>query len=68
MDKKISELSKKEISDVCFKYVYYDCNSCPLIVEGYCYKGIIESLRKAKNRVVKLKKLLNSAKDQEVHI
>ena len=63
---KINELSKKEINEICLKYVFYDCNNCPLIVNGYCYKGIIESLRKAKNRVAKLKKLLESAKDKEV--
>ena len=65
---KISELSKKEINEICLRYVFYDCNNCPLIVDGYCYKGIIEHLRKAKNRVVKLKKLLDIAKDKEVKI
>lgn len=63
---KISELSKKERNEICLRYVFYNCNNCPLIVEGYCYKGIIEHLRKAKNRVTKLKKLLESAKDKEV--
>ena len=65
---KMSELSKKEINEICLRYVFYYCNNCPLIVDGYCYKGIIESLRKAKNRVSKLKKLLEIAKDKEVKI
>lgn len=65
---KISELSKKERTEICLKnYIYNECNGCPLKIDGgYCYSGVIESLRKAKNRVTKLKKLLQSVKDKEV--
>lgn len=67
---KISELSKKERNEICLKnYIYNECKGCPLVIDGgYCYNGVIEDLRKAKNRVSKLKKLLESAKDKEVNI
>lgn len=69
-DMKISELSKKERNEICLKnYIYNECKGCPLVIDGgYCYNGVIEDLRKAKNRVSKLKKLLESAKDKEVNI
>lgn len=67
---KISELSKKERNEICLKnYIYNECKGCPLVIDGgYCYNGVIENLRKAKNRVVKLKKILDSVKDKEVKI
>lgn len=69
-DMKISELSKKERNEICLKnYIYNECKGCPLVIDGgYCYNGVIENLRKAKNRVVKLKKILDSVKDKEVNI
>ena len=48
---KISELSKKERNEICLKnYIYNECKGCPLVIDGgYCYNGVIEDLRKAKN-------------------
>ena len=31
MKKKIRDLTDKEIKDICNKYNYFDCFSCPLI-------------------------------------
>ena len=64
---KISKLSKKERNDICLNHYIFNCYGCPLKIDGgYCYSGVIENLAKAKKRVAKLKKLLQSVKDKEV--